>query len=111
MFMFGMRPYCGTIHGTRTAAAVELNSEQRQTLQRMARVRSMPARRVERARIVLLAADGLENQQIAQRMRMTPEKAARWRSCNPQDSRAKMRLTVSSSSLRGASVTVTADRA
>ena len=63
----------------RTAAAVELNSEQRQARQRMARARSMPARCVERARIVLLAADGLENQQIAQRMRMTPEKAARWR--------------------------------
>ena len=26
-----------------------------------------------------MAADGLENQQIAQRMNMTPEKAARWR--------------------------------
>jgi hypothetical protein len=34
----------------------------------------MPARLVERARIVLLAADGLENKQIAQRMNMTPEK-------------------------------------
>ena len=45
----------------------------------MARARSMPARRVERARVVLLAADGLENKQIAQRMNMTPEKAARSR--------------------------------
>jgi transposase len=34
---------------------------------------------VERARIVLLAAEGLENKQIARRMRVTPEKAARWR--------------------------------
>jgi len=63
----------------RTAAAVELNSEQRQALERMARSRSLPARVVERARIVLLAAEGLENKQIAQRMGMTPEKAARWR--------------------------------
>ncbi len=63
----------------RTAAAVELNAEHRQGLERMARARSMPARLVERARIVLLAADGLENKQIAQRMNMTPEKAARWR--------------------------------
>src|ERR1700758_4822622 len=62
----------------RTAAAVELNSEQRQALERMARSRSLPARVVERARIVLLAAEGLENKQIAQRMGMTPEKAARW---------------------------------
>ena len=63
----------------RIAAAVALNPEQRQALERMARARSMPARLVERARIVLLAADGLENKQIAQRMNMTPKKAARWR--------------------------------
>ena len=63
----------------RTAAAVELNPEQRQALERTARARSMPARLVERARIVLLAPEGLENKQIAQQMNMTPEKAARWR--------------------------------
>src|SRR4051794_22156588 len=64
----------------RVAAAIELRPEHRTSLERMARQRSLPARLVERARIVLLAADGLENQQIAQRLRMTPEKVARWRS-------------------------------
>src|SRR5271170_5408296 len=63
----------------RIAAAVALNPEERQALERMARARSMPARLVERAQIVLLAADGLENKQIAQRMNMTAKKAARWR--------------------------------
>ena len=63
----------------RIAAAVALSQEQRQALERMARARSLPARVVERARVVLLAAGGLENKQIARRMRMTPEKAARWR--------------------------------
>ncbi len=63
----------------RIAAAVALNPEQRQALERMARARSMPARLVERARIVLLAADGLENKQIARRMNLTEKKAARWR--------------------------------
>jgi len=63
----------------RTAPLVELNSEQRTALERLARQRSAPARVVERARIVLLAAEGLENKQIARRMRVTPEKAARWR--------------------------------
>jgi transposase len=63
----------------RTAAAVELNPELKQILERMARARSLPARVVERAQVVLLAADGLENKQIARRMKMTPEKAARWR--------------------------------
>lgn len=34
---------------------------------------------MERARIVLRAAEGMENQQIARLMGMTPEKVARWR--------------------------------
>ena len=63
----------------RRAPAVELNPEQRTALERLARQRSVPARLVERARIVLLAANGLHNQQIAAEMRVTPEKAARWR--------------------------------
>lgn len=64
----------------RIAAAVALNPEKRQALERMARARSMPARLVERARIVLLAADGMENKQIARRMNLTEKKTARWRS-------------------------------
>jgi transposase len=64
----------------RIAAAVALNPEQRQALERMARARSMSARLVERARIVLLAADGMENKQIARRMNLTEKKTARWRS-------------------------------
>jgi transposase len=39
----------------------------------------MPARLVERARIVLRAASGIENQQIAAELNITPEKVARWR--------------------------------
>lgn len=63
----------------RIAAAVDLSPEQRQALERMARGRSLAARVVERAQVVLLAADGLESKEIARRMSMTPEKAARWR--------------------------------
>ncbi len=63
----------------RIAAAVTLSPEQTEVLERMARARSLPARVVERARVVLMAADGLENKEIAGRMNMTPEKAARWR--------------------------------
>ena len=64
----------------RVAAPVELSPEQRTALERMARQRSLPVRLVERTRIVLLAAEGLENNQIARRMHITPEKVARWRS-------------------------------
>jgi len=63
----------------RTAPAILLDPEQRTALQRLARARSQPARVVERARIVLLAAAGLENKQMAQRMGIMPETAARWR--------------------------------
>jgi transposase len=63
----------------RTAPQVELSLEQRRALEHLARQRSLPARVVERARIVLRAAEGLENKQIAQLMGIMPEKAARWR--------------------------------
>ena len=63
----------------RTAAPVRLNPEQETALQRIARQRSLPARLVERARIVLRAAEGLENKEIAAQMGMMPEKVARWR--------------------------------
>ena len=62
----------------RTAPAVELSPEQRTALERVARQRSA-CRVVERAGIVLLAAEDLENKQIAVRMDITPETAARWR--------------------------------
>src|ERR1700759_5739990 len=63
----------------RTAPPIELSSEQRTALQRLARQRSAPADEVARTRVVLLAAEDLENKQIARRMGLTPEKAARWR--------------------------------
>jgi transposase len=63
----------------RIAPKVVLNQEQKQSLERMARARCLAVRAVDRARIVLLAAAGLENQQIAQQMGITPEKAGRWR--------------------------------
>ena len=63
----------------RIAAAVTLSPEQPEVLERMARARSMPARIVERARIVLLAADGMQDKHIAGQLNITPEKAARWR--------------------------------
>ncbi len=63
----------------RVARLVKLNPEQRSALEQCARARSLPARLVERARIVLRAADGLQDKQIAEELRITPEKAARWR--------------------------------
>jgi transposase len=58
---------------------VELNSEDRALLQQQARGRSLPARVVERSRIVLRTADGLRNDEIAAEFGITPEQVARWR--------------------------------
>ena len=63
----------------RVAPAVVLSDEQRQTLEQWARGRSLPARQVERARIVLLAADGEHDIEIAAKLGISNQKAARWR--------------------------------
>lgn len=63
----------------RVARPVVLQPEQRTVLEQYGRGRSIPARWVERARIVLCASEGLQDQQIAEQLGITPEKAARWR--------------------------------
>lgn len=63
----------------RVARAVVLSAEQRKALEARARARSAPARSVERARILLLAAAGRQDRQISEQLKITPEKAARWR--------------------------------
>ena len=49
----------------RVAVAIELSDEERRTLRKWSRGRSTPARLVNRAKIVMLAADGWENKDIA----------------------------------------------
>ena len=63
----------------RVAPAIVLNPEQRAVLERRARSRSLPARVVERAQIVLLAAEGRQDKEIAMLLEITPKKASRWR--------------------------------
>jgi hypothetical protein len=63
----------------RVARPVVLEPEQRSVLEQYCRARSLPMRWVERARIVLRAADGFQDRQIAEQLSITPEKAARWR--------------------------------
>jgi len=63
----------------RVARPVVLNTELQDMLESRARARSATARSVERARIVLLAAAGMQDKQIAAKLRIMPEKAARWR--------------------------------
>jgi transposase len=63
----------------RIAPSLELTAEQRTTLEEWARARSLPARIVERARIVLRAAAGEQDKEIARQLGMTPKKVSRWR--------------------------------
>ena len=63
----------------RVAPPIRLSVEQRKELEQASRARSLPARLVERTRIVLRAADGWLDKDIAAELGITPEKAARWR--------------------------------
>ncbi|MGF6931257.1 DNA-binding NarL/FixJ family response regulator [Paraburkholderia sp. UCT70] len=49
----------------KTARPIELSSEQRIKLEAMARSQTLEVRAVRRAQIVLLAADGMGNREIA----------------------------------------------
>jgi transposase len=63
----------------RVARPVVLSSEQKEALEQCARARSRSVRMVERARIVLLAAAGKQDKEVAAALSITAHKAARWR--------------------------------
>jgi len=63
----------------RVAQPIVVNEETRRKLEQQARGRSTPARAVMRSRIVLLAADGTRNKQIAKILQITPRMVALWR--------------------------------
>ncbi len=64
----------------RVAAAIALSSEGRLELEKLSRRRTSPVRVVQRSRIILLAAGGIENKEIAEQLGVAPRMAARWRS-------------------------------
>jgi transposase len=63
----------------RIAKAITLSDEERNTLTRWSRGRSTPARLVLRAKIVLAAAEGRENKDIAQELGCTRRTVGTWR--------------------------------
>jgi transposase len=63
----------------RVAPAIVLTEEQERALQQWSRGRSLPARQVERARVILLAAAGKQDLEIAAEIGISNQKAARWR--------------------------------
>lgn len=63
----------------RVAEAIVLGEENRRILERQTRGRSTAARVVMRSRVVLLAGEGLQNNQIAVQMGIAPRTVALWR--------------------------------
>jgi transposase len=63
----------------RIARPITLTTEDRMLLEQQARARSLPARVVERSRIVLLAAEGKQDVEIAGQLSISPKKTGRWR--------------------------------
>lgn len=63
----------------RVAQAIHLTVEDRVILTKWSRGRSTPARLVQRAKIVLAAAEGLENREIAQALGCTRRTVSTWR--------------------------------
>lgn len=63
----------------RTAAAIELTPEEARTLQEWARGGKTEHRLVERAKVILLAADGVGSRDIARRLQTRPARVCKWR--------------------------------
>src|SRR5688572_21281516 len=64
----------------RVAIPIQLTDEERLTLLRWSRGRSTPARLIQRARIVLAAAAGQRNLEIAEELGTDNQTVGRWRS-------------------------------
>jgi transposase len=63
----------------RVAPPITVTDNQRKTLESWARGRSTPVRRMQRARIVLRAAEGQRNEEIAAALGLDPSVVGRWR--------------------------------
>jgi transposase len=63
----------------RVAPAIELSAEAQLALEKLSRRRTTPIRVVQRSRIILLAAEGMQNKEIAERLKIAPRMAALWR--------------------------------
>lgn len=61
------------------AASVNIPEDIRPILSKFAKSMTFPARQVQRARIILLAADGLNNMQISTRVGLGQDSVSKWR--------------------------------
>lgn len=61
------------------AAPVIIPEDIRPVLSKFAKSRTFPARQVQRAKIILLAADGLDNMQISRQVGLGQDSVSKWR--------------------------------
>jgi len=59
--------------------AIQLSREERRVLEQRSRQYTLPYREVVRAKVVLLAAEGLENKDIGERLDMPRPVVSKWR--------------------------------
>src|SRR5680860_909186 len=62
-----------------TAQALEISPDQRVELESMAKSHTLPHRQVRQARALLLAGDGVANEEIARRSEASTKTVRRWR--------------------------------
>jgi transposase len=74
----------------RPAAALVMSPGQRDALGVLARSRTAPHRQVQRAQVLLLAADGIANSQIAARVGVKPATVRTWRARFAEEGLAKL---------------------
>jgi transposase/transposase-like protein len=67
------------MNAMRVAATITVTDEQRLTLQKWARGRSTPVRLMRRAKMILMAATGKQNNEIARTLGVQPSTVGRWR--------------------------------
>jgi transposase len=72
------------------AAALVVSEGQREALEVIAKSRTAPFRQVQRARVLLLAADGVANARIAEQAGVTVSTVRSWRARFEQDGLAKL---------------------
>ena len=63
---------------SRPAPTIELSAEEKETLLRWMRSTKTERRMVERARVILLASDGLSGKEIATRMETRTARVSKW---------------------------------
>lgn len=69
----------------RIAPSITLNEEEKKTLVKWSRGRSTPAHLVQRATIVLMAAQGMQSKDIANELEVMRRTVSRWRTGFAED--------------------------